>query len=158
MFVFFTIPWIFVISLVVIGLGIGVSVLQFVLDHIIIISVILWLPVAWFVWAQWKDKAISDEEKAETVLFPIFLIPPYAALIRLVITVLNALNHDLFAFFLYLLAAPVEFGIFLAVSMGVSAGLQWLNEKFIKSKNVTICLGAFIAALMTYILWSLNWG
>ena len=37
MFVFFTIPWIFVIALVVIALGIGVSALQFILDHIIII-------------------------------------------------------------------------------------------------------------------------
>ena len=41
MFFFFTIPWIFVIALVVIALGIGVSALQFILDHIIIISIIL---------------------------------------------------------------------------------------------------------------------
>ena len=47
--VFFTIPWIFVIALVVIALGIGVSALQFILDHIIIISIILGLPVAWLV-------------------------------------------------------------------------------------------------------------
>ena len=46
MFVFFTIPWIFVIALVVIALGIGVSALQFILDHIVIISIIIWLPVA----------------------------------------------------------------------------------------------------------------
>ena len=46
MFVFFTIPWIFVIALVVMALGVGVSVLQFILDHIIIVSIILWLPVA----------------------------------------------------------------------------------------------------------------
>ena len=38
MFFFFTIPWIFVIALVVIALGIGVSALQFILDHIIIIT------------------------------------------------------------------------------------------------------------------------
>ena len=50
MFFFFTIPWIFVIALVVIALGIGVSALQFILDHIIIISIILGLPVAWLVW------------------------------------------------------------------------------------------------------------
>ena len=63
MFVFFTIPWIFVIALVVIALGIGVSALQFILDHIIIISIILGLPVAWLVWGTWKNENSSDEEK-----------------------------------------------------------------------------------------------
>ena len=69
--VFFTIPWIFVIALVVIALGIGVSALQFILDHIIIISIILGLPVAWLVWGTWKNENSSDEEKVECVLYPL---------------------------------------------------------------------------------------
>ena len=67
MFVFFTIPWIFVIALVVIALGIGVSALQFILDHIIIISIILGLPVAWLVWGTWKNENSSDEEKVDAI-------------------------------------------------------------------------------------------
>ena len=74
MFVFFTIPWIFVIALVVMALGVGVSVLQFILDHIIIISIILWLPVAWLVSIMWRDRT-DDEEKMEWVLYPLFLVP-----------------------------------------------------------------------------------
>lgn len=100
MFVFFTIPWIFVIALVVIALGIGVSALQFILDHIIIISIILGLPVAWLVWGTWKNENSSDEEKVECVLYPLFLVPAYAELIRLIVTVLNALDNDLWAIFL----------------------------------------------------------
>lgn len=156
MFFFFTIPWIFVIALVVIALGIGVSALQFILDHIIIISIILGLPVAWLVWGTWKNENSSDEEKVEWTLFPLFLVPAYAELIRLIVTVLNALDNDLWAFFLYLPTAPVMFLIILAVCMGVAAGLVWLYKKVIKSKVVTIVFGILIASSMTYYLWNLS--
>lgn len=154
MFVFFTIPWIFVIALVVMALGIGVSVLQFILDHIIIISIIIWLPIAWVVWTMWKY--YDDDEKVECVLYPLFLVPAYAELIRLIVAVLNALDNDLWAFFLYFLTAPVVFLIILAVCMGVAAGLVWLYKKVIKSKVVTIVFGILIASSMTYYLWNLS--
>lgn len=157
MFFFFTIPWIFVIALVVIALGIGVSALQFILDHIIIISIILGLPVAWLVWGTWKNENSSDEEKVEWTLFPLFMVPAYAELIRLIVAVLNALDdNDLWAFFLCLPTAPVVFLIILAVCMGVAAGLVWLYKKVIKSKAVTIVLGILIASSMTYYLWNLS--
>lgn len=157
MFFFFTIPWIFVIALVVIALGIGVSVLQFILDHIIIISIILGLPVAWLVWGTWKNENSSDEEKVEWTLFPLFMVPAYAELIRLIVAVLNALDdNDLWAFFLCLPTAPVVFLIILAVCMGVAAGLVWLYKKVIKSKAVTIVFGILIASSMTYYLWNLS--
>jgi len=156
MFFFFTIPWIFVIALVVIALGIGVSVLQFILDHIVIISIIIWLPVAWVTWTMWKYYDDDDDEKVECVLYPLFLVPAYAELIRLIVTVLNALDNDLWAFFLYLPTAPVVFLIILAVCMGVAAGLVWLYKKVIKSKVVTIVFGVLIASSMTYYLWNLS--
>ena len=156
MFFFFTIPWIFIIALVVIALGIGVSVLQFILDHIVIISIIIWLPVAWVTWTMWKYYDDDDDEKVECVLYPLFLVPAYAELIRLIVTVLNALDNDLWAFFLYLPTAPVVFLIILAVCMGVAAGLVWLYKKVIKSKVVTIVLGILIASSMTYYLWNLS--
>ena len=156
MFFFFTIPWLFVIALVVIALGIGVSVLQFILDHIVIISIIIWLPVAWVTWTMWKYYDDDDDEKVECVLYPLFLVPAYAELIRLIVTVLNALDNDLWAFFLYLPTAPVVFLIILAVCMGVAAGLVWLYKKVIKSKVVTIVFGILIASSMTYYLWNLS--
>jgi len=156
MFFFFTIPWIFIIALVVIALGIGVSVLQFILDHIVIISIIIWLPVAWVTWTMWKYYDDDDDEKVECVLYPLFLVPAYAELIRLIVTVLNALDNDLWAFFLYLPTAPVVFLIILAVCMGVAAGLVWLYKKVIKSKVVTIVFGILIASSMTYYLWNLS--
>lgn len=137
-------------------LGIGVSVLQFILDHIIIISIIIWLPIAWVVWTMWKYYDDDDDEKVECVLCPLFLVPAYAELIRLIVAVLNALDNDLWAFFLYFPTAPVVFLIILAVCMGVAAGLVWLYKKVIKSKFVTILLGVLIAALMTYYLWNLS--
>ena len=144
MFFFFTIPWIFVIALVVIALGIGVSALQFILDHIIIISIILGLPVAWLVWGTWKNENSSDEEKVGWTLYPLFLVPAYAELIRLIVTVLNALDNDLWAFFLYL---PT------AVSY---THLTLPTKKVIKSKAVTIVFGILIASSMTYYLWNLS--
>lgn len=156
MFFFFTIPGIFVIALVVIALGIGVSVLQFILDHIVIISIIIWLPVAWVTWTMWKYYDDDDDEKVECVLYPLFLVPAYAELIRLIVTVLNALDNDLWAFFLYLPTAPVVFLIILAVCMGVAAGLVWLYKKVIKSKVVTIVFGILIASSMTYYFWNLS--
>ena len=149
-------PWIFVIALVVIALGIGVSVLQFILDHIVIISIIIWLLVAWVTWTMWKYYDDDDDEKVECVLYPLFLVPAYAELIRLIVTVLNALDNDLWAFFLYLPTAPVVFLIILAVCMGVAAGLVWLYKKVIKSKVVTIVFGILIASSMTYYLWNLS--
>lgn len=154
--VFFTIPWIFVIALVVIALGMGASALQFILDHIVIISIIIWLPVAWATWTMWRFYGDDDDEKVECVLLPLFLVPAYAELIRLIVTVLNALDNDLWAFFLYLPTAPVMFLIILAVCMGVAAGLVWLYKKVIKSKVVTIVFGILIASSMTYYLWNLS--
>lgn len=156
MFVFFTIPAIFIIMMILIPLAIGASALQFILDHIIIISIILWLPVAWVTWTMWKYYDDDDDEKVECVLYPLFLVPAYAELIRLIVTVLNALDNDLWAFFLYLPTAPVVFLIILAVCMGVAAGLVWLYKKVIKSKVVTIAFGILIASSMTYYLWNLS--
>ena len=154
--VFFTIPWIFVIALVVIALGMGVSVLQFILDHIIIISIILGFPVVWLVWGTWKNENSSDEEKVGWTLYPLFLVPAYAELIRLIVTVLNALANDLWLFFCNLLTVPLMFGVLLAVCAGIALALMWLHEKVIKSKVVTIVLGILIASSMTYYLWNLS--
>lgn len=156
MFVFFTIPAIFIIMMILIPLAIGASALQFILDHIVIISIIIWLPVAWATWTMWRFYGDDDDEKVECVLYPLFLVPAYAELIRLIVTVLNALDNDLWAFFLYLPTAPVVFLIILAVCMGVAAGLVWLYKKVIKSKVVTIAFGILIAAPMTYYLWNLS--
>ena len=156
MFVFFTIPAIFLIMMILIPLAIGASALQFILDHIVIISIIIWLPVAWVTWTMWKYYDDDDDEKVECVLYPLFLVPAYAELIRLIVTVLNALDNDLWAFFLYLPTAPVVFLIILAVCMGVAAGLVWLYKKVIKSKVVTIVFGILIASSMTYYLWNLS--
>lgn len=156
MFVFFTIPAIFIIMMILIPLAIGASALQFILDHIVIISIIIWLPVAWGTWTMWKYYDDDDDEKVECVLYPLFLVPAYAELIRLIVTVLNALDNDLWAFFLYLPTAPVMFLIILAVCMGVAAGLVWLYKKVIKSKVVTIVFGILIASSMTYYLWNLS--
>ena len=156
MFVFFTIPAIFIIMMILIPLAIGASALQFILDHIVIISIIIWLPVAWVTWTMWKYYDDDDDEKVECVLYPLFLVPVYAELIRLIVTVLNALDNDLWAFFLYLPTAPVMFLIILAVCMGVAAGLVWLYKKVIKSKVVTIVFGILIASSMTYYLWNLS--
>ena len=156
MFVFFTIPAIFIIMMILIPLAIGASALQFILDHIVIISIIIWLPVAWATWTMWRIYGDDDDEKVECVLLPLFLVPAYAELIRLIVTVLNALDNDLWAFFLYLPTAPVMFLIILAVCMGVAAGLVWLYKKVIKSKVVTIVFGILIASSMTYYLWNLS--
>lgn len=156
MFVFFTIPAIFIIMMILIPLAIGARALQFILDHIVIISIIIWLPVAWVTWTMWKYYDDDDDEKVECVLYPLFLVPAYAELIRLIVTVLNALDNDLWAFFLYLPTAPVMFLIILAVCMGVAAGLVWLYKKVIKSKVVTIVFGILIASSMTYYLWNLS--
>lgn len=156
MFVFFTIPAIFIIMMILIPLAIGASALQFILDHIVIISIIIWLPVAWATWTMWRFYGDDDDEKVECVLYPLFLVPAYAELIRLIVTVLNALDNDLWAFFLYLPTAPVMFLIILAVCMGVAAGLVWLYKKVIKSKVVTIVFGILIASSMTYYLWNLS--
>ena len=142
--------------MILIPLAIGASALQFILDHIVIISIIIWLPVAWATWTMWRFYGDDDDEKVECVLLPLFLVPAYAELIRLIVTVLNALDNDLWAFFLYLPTAPVMFLIILAVCMGVAAGLVWLYKKVIKSKVVTIVFGILIASSMTYYLWNLS--
>lgn len=155
MFVFFTIPAIFIIMMILIPLAIGASALQFILDHIIIISIIIWLPIAWVVWTMWKY--YDDDEKVECVLYPLFLVPVYAGAIQLVVELLNALDNDLWAFFVDIFAVPMLFGALLAVCMGIAAGLMWLHKKLIKSKTVTLALGVLIAVPMTYFLWNLNW-
>lgn len=157
MFVFFTIPAIFIIMMILIPLAIGASALQFILDHIVIISIIIWLPVAWATWTMWRFYGDDDDEKVECVLLPLFLVPVYAGTIQLVVELLNALDNDLWAFFVDIFAVPMLFGALLAVCMGIVAGLMWLHKKLIKSKTVTLALGVLVAAPMTYFLWNLNW-
>lgn len=156
MFVFFTIPAIFIIMMILIPLAIGASALQFILDHIVIISIIIWLPVAWATWTMWRFYGDDDDEKVECVLLPLFLVPVYAGTIQLVVELLNALDNDLWAFFVDIFAVPMLFGALLAVCMGIVAGLVWLYKKVIKSKVVTIVFGILIASSMTYYLWNLS--
>ena len=156
MFVFFTIPAIFIIMMILIPLAIGASALQFILDHIVIISIIIWLPVAWATWTMWRFYGDDDAEKVECVLLPLFLVPVYAGTIQLVVELLNALDNDLWAFFVDIFAVPMLFGALLAVCMGIVAGLMWLHKKLIKSKTVTLALGVLIAAPMTYYLRNLS--
>ena len=156
MFVFFTIPAIFIIMMILIPLAIGASALQFILDHIVIISIIIWLPVAWATWTMWRFYGDDDDEKVECVLLPLFLVPVYAGTIQLVVELLKALDNDLWAFFEDIIAVPMLFGALLAVCMGIVAGLMWLHKKLIKSKTVTLALGVLIAAPMTYYLWNLS--
>lgn len=156
MFVFFTIPAIFIIMMILIPLAIGASALQFILDHIVIISIIIWLPVAWATWTMWRFYGDDDDEKVKCVLLPLFLVPVYAGTIQLVVELLNALDNDLWAFFVDIFAVPMLFGALLAVCMGIVAGLMWLHKKLIKSKTVTLALGVLIAAPMTYYLWNLS--
>ena len=154
MVIFFTIPVFFIVALIIIVLAVGVEALMFVQEHILVVSVILWLPMAWFVLNQWKDKTISDDEKVETALFPIFAIPAYAALIKLVGIVLNALSDDLFRLIISLVEAPLDFGLILTIGMGIAVGLEKINEKIIRSKFVTLFVGILIAGVMTVFVWN----
>ena len=131
MVVFFWIPGFFIVAVLIMALAVGVEVLQFVQNHILIISALLWLPMAWFVWGRWTDKTVSDDEKVETALVPIFAIPAY------------------------LVGAPFDFFLILLIGIGLAMGLMKLNEKVIKSKFVTLFLGILIAGIMTVIVW--NW-
>mgnify|MGYP000783408061 FL=1 len=155
MFVFFTIPAIFIIMMILIPLAIGASALQFILDHIVIISIIIWLPVAWIVSIMWRDRT-DDEEKMEWAIYPLFMIPAYAGVIQLAVALLDKLDRDLFGFFLYILMSPVIVGVLIAIPMGIAWVLLQLYKKVIKSKLATIMLGVLIAALMTYYLWNLS--
>lgn len=155
--IFFTIPWIFVIAVIVMVLGMGTSVLQFVLDHIIIISIIVWLPVALWVISGWSDKNLPDEEKVERALFPLFQFPAYIGIIKIVVSILDLLGHDLFGFFIYLLMGPVILLLPIVVCLGIAQGLTWLYKKVIKSKFVTLAIGIVAAVSITYFFWQLDW-
>lgn len=155
MVVFFWIPGFFIVAVLIMALAVGVEVLRFVQNHILIISALLWLPMAWFIWGRWKDKTVSDDEKVETALVPIFAIPAYTALIKLIGIVLNALEKDLFRFIISLVGAPFDFFFILLIGIGLAMGLMKLNEKVIRSKFVTLFLGILIAGIMTVIVW--NW-
>lgn len=155
MFVFFTIPAIFIIMMILIPLAIGASALQFILDHIVIISIIIWLPVAWIVSIMWRDRT-DDEEKMEWAIYPLFMVPAYAGVIQLAVALLDKLDRDLFGFLLYILMSPVIVGVLIAIPMGIAWVLLQLYKKVIKSKLATIMLGVLIVALMTYYFWNMN--
>lgn len=135
MFVFFTIPAIFIIMMILIPLAIGASALQFILDHIVIISIIIWLPVAWATWTMWRFYGDDDDEKVKCVLLPLFLVPVYAGAIQLVVELLNALDNDLWAFFVDIFAVPMLFGALLAVCMGIALALMWLHKNLSSQKQ-----------------------
>lgn len=152
--IFFTIPWIFVIAAAVMAVAIGYSVVDFIIKHIIVISVVLWFPIAWFIWNNWKNNAVPDEEKVETALYLSLQIPTYAALIQLMVMMLNYLENDFFAFLLSLLEVPIILGITVAVNVGIAWVLSWLNKKAIKSKVITMLLAAAIILPETWYLWN----
>lgn len=152
--IFFTIPWIFVIAVAVMVVAIGYSVIDFIIKHIVVISVILWFPIAWFVWSNWKNKSVPDEEKVETALYLFLQIPTYAALIKLMVMVLNYLDNDLFSFLLSLLEAPMVLGIIVAVNAGAAWGLSQFYEKVLKSKVGTVSIAAVCILIETCYLWN----
>lgn len=89
MFVFFTIPWIFVAVVILIVVAAGASALQFIVDHIIVISVVLAVLIVFLVRAIWKDKEDTEENKVVITLCLFSLVPSCAALFRLIMLALT---------------------------------------------------------------------
>lgn len=152
--IFFTIPWIFVIAVAVMVVAIGYSVIDFIIKHIVVISVVLWFPIAWLVWNHWRNKSVPDEEKVENVLYVFWQIPTYAALIKLMMMVLNYLDNDIFSFLLSLLEAPMVLGIIAAVNVGAAWGLSQVYKKVLKSKGGTVSIAAVCILVETCYLWN----
>lgn len=152
--IFFTIPWIFVIAVAVMVVAIGYSVIDFIIKHIVVISVVLWFPIAWFVWNDWRNKSVPDEEKVENTLYVFWQIPTYAALIRLMVMVLNYLDNDIFSFLLSLLEAPMVLGIITVVNVGAAWGLSQVYKKVLKSKGGTVSIAAVCILIETCYLWN----
>jgi len=152
--IFFTIPWIFVIAVAVMVVAIGYSVIDFIIKHIVVISVVLWFPIAWLVWNHWRNKSVPDEEKVENTLYVFWQIPTYAALIRLMVMVLNYLDNDIFSFLLSLLEAPMVLGIIAVVNVGAAWGLSQVYKKVLKSKGGTVSIAAVCILIETCYLWN----
>lgn len=152
--IFFTIPWIFVIAVAVMVVAIGYSVIDFIIKHIVVISVVLWFPIAWLVWNHWRNKSVPDEEKVENTLYVFWQIPTYAALIRLMVMVLNYLDNDIFSFLLSLLEAPMVLGIIAVVNAGAAWGLSQVYKKVLKSKGGTVSIAAVCILVETCYLWN----
>ena len=152
--IFFTIPWIFVIAVAVMVVAIGYSVIDFIIKHIVVISVVLWFPIAWLVWNHWRNKSVPDEEKVENTLYVFWQIPTYAALIRLMVMVLNYLDNDIFSFLLSLLEAPMVLGIIAVVNVGAAWGLSQVYKKVLKSKGGTLSIAAVCILIETCYLWN----
>ena len=68
MIVVFTVSWTFVIALLIIAAAIGYGVLTFAAQHIVAISVFVWLPILWFIRKTWRDRTIPDEKKVGTTV------------------------------------------------------------------------------------------
>ena len=154
--IFFTIPWIFVIAVVVMAAAIGASVLEFIVRHIVIISGILWFPAIWFIWKTWKNETESDIEKMDAVLYPLLQVPTYAALVQMLIAIVSGqVAGGLFGMGLFLIfTVPVGLAVLLLLNGGAAWVLSWLYKKVIKSKGIMVLIAAAVVLVETWYLWN----
>lgn len=154
MFIFFTIPWFVIAVLILMILGVGVSVINFILEHIVVISIVLWLPILLLIRSAWKNKNYSMEEKLEWTLVPILQVPTYALIVLLMKTFVE--DAGFFEMLLMLVEIPIAVCIVFSMGIGIALALKWLYSNVLKSSVVTVCLGIAASAGITYFLYNLG--
>lgn len=151
MYFFFTIPVFFVICIVLLVVSVGWSVLGFLAEHVVVITVLFWLPIVLFLLSVWKK---HGEERMELTLFFLTQVPTYRILTKMIRY--YAYNVGLAELIDIIVACPLILLIMLGVGAGAMALTQVIGNIFFDKNSVGILLlGIAVTAAVSAISWRL---
>lgn len=146
----------FVAVLAFLALTVGVGVIEFVVNHIIVLSLIFWVPILLLIVRTWQSRSVSEENKVKSMIYPLLQVPTYAALIQ----VLNYCIKDSGLF--YQILTMVFTGPVVLLSLGfLQTGIAWLfvqlYKRVLRSKFMIFLAGIMVTIPWTYFLWNMEW-
>lgn len=166
MFIFFTIPFLWIAFAILVVLGIGLQIVDFIAKYIVVINILVGLLALWIiveVWKKTKPERVSDKARelqyADEVMITLGIfsqVPTYAMIVQYILECSRSTSFmSLLGLIIYV---PLVLGVLCAIGIGLVFLSCWVGEHFLKRSIAgTMILGTVLIAVEGLFFWRIGW-
>lgn len=166
MFIFFTIPFLWIAFAILVVLGIGLQIVEFIATYIVVINILVGLLALWAIVAVWKmtkaDRICGEVRKLEdtdevVLTLGIFSqVPTYAMVVQYILECSR--NTSFMGLLGLIIYVPLVLGVCCIIGIGLVFLSCWVGEHFLKRSIAgTMILGTVLIAMEGLFLWHIRW-
>lgn len=166
MFIFFTIPFLWIAFAVLIVLGIGLQIVDFIAKYMVIINILVGLLALWAIVAVWKNtkadrisgaaRKLEDTDEVMLTLCIFSQIPTYAMMMQYILECSR--NAGFMGLLGLIVFVPLVLGVLCAIGIGLVFLSCWVGEHFLKRSIAgTMVLGTALIAMEGLFFWHTGW-